>query len=158
MNPYESEYESDEVRALCTARVLSAPPEAVFGAIADPALLARWWGPAGFRSTFHAFDFRPGGHWSFILHGPDGTDYPNECRFAEIVPGRRVVIEHLNVHWFALALTLAPQDGGSRIGWRQTFADAETCARLAPLCAPSNEQNLDRLAEVLAQTEASLGG
>jgi uncharacterized protein YndB with AHSA1/START domain len=33
-------------------RVLNAPPEAVFGAFEDPALLARWWGPEGFRNTF----------------------------------------------------------------------------------------------------------
>lgn len=144
----------DDIRALCTARVLPATPAAVFNAIADAALLARWWGPSGFRSTFQTFDFRPGGDWLFTLHGPDGTDYPQVCRFTEILANERVVIEHLNVHWFELTLSLAPQDGGTRIGWRQTFPDVESCARMAPLCAPSNEQNLDRLAAVLA----NLGG
>ena len=142
----------DDIRALCTARVLQAPPAAVFAAIADAALLARWWGPNGFRSTFQSFDFRPGGDWLFTLHGPDGADHPQVCRFTDIVANERVVIEHLNVHWFELTLSLAPQDGGTRIGWRQTFPDPQACARMAPLCAPSNEQNLDRLAAVLAET------
>ena len=137
--------------------MLPAPPEDVFGAIADPSLLARWWGPNGFSSSFQTFDFHPGGDWVFTLHGPDGTDYPNVCRFAEIVANQRVVIEHLSVHWFALTLSLAPQDGGARIGWQQRFDSPEACARMAPLCAPSNEQNLDRLAAVLAQPGASLG-
>ncbi|BCN39279.1 hypothetical protein ALDI51_25980 [Alicycliphilus denitrificans] len=145
---------SDEIRTLCTTRVLAASPAAVFGAIADWRLISRWWGPAGFHSTFHTFDFRPGGRWIHTLHGPDGTDYANECRFTEIVAGQRVVIEHTSAPWFELELTLAPQDGGTRIGWRQTFADAETCARLAPVCVPGNEQNLDRLAAVLADLAA----
>lgn len=93
-----NEHLSTDIRALTTARVLPAAPAAVFKAMADPTLLARWWGPKGFRSTFQTFDFNPGGAWVFTLHGPDGTDYPNKCRFAEIVANERVVIEHLNVH------------------------------------------------------------
>lgn len=142
--------ETDEIRSLSTARVLRATPQAVFQAIATPELLTRWWGPAGFRSSFHAFDFRVGGQWRHTLHGPDGQDYANVCRFADIVPDQRVLIEHSSAPWFELLIALAPQDGGTRLGWRQTFADAETCARLAPICVPSNEQNLDRLAAVLA--------
>jgi len=141
----------EEIRALCTARVLAAAPAAVFAAISEPQRLARWWGPKDFRSSFQRFDFRPGGEWVFTLHGPDGKDWPNVCRFTAIENERLVVIEHLNLHWFELALTLAPQDGGTRLGWRQTFPDPETCARMAPLCAPSNEQNLDRLAAELGR-------
>ena len=111
-----SEFSSNDVFTLTTARILPARPEAVFSAIADPALLTRWWGPNGFSSSFQTFDFRPGGDWVFTLHGPDGTDYPNVCRFIEIVADQRVVIEHLNMHWFELTLSLAPQDGGTRNG------------------------------------------
>ena len=74
------------------SRDIAASPESVFSAIQDPARLARWWGPEGFRSTFHTFEFRPGGAWVFTMHGPDGTDYPNENVFREIVPARRVVV------------------------------------------------------------------
>ena len=45
----------------------------------------QWWGPNGFTNTFHEFDLRPGGAWRFIMHGPDGTDYPNESVFVEVV-------------------------------------------------------------------------
>ena len=139
-----------QLRALSTARVLQATPEAVFEAIADPERLARWWGPEGFRNTFQRFEFRPDGLWTHTMHGPDGRDYANESRFTQIVPNQRVVIEHLCAPLFHLTITLAPQDGGTRIAWHQAFEDAETCARLAPICVPSNEQNLDRLSAVLA--------
>src|SRR5207253_34758 len=36
------------------------------------------------NTTFNTCDFKPGGRWSFIMHGPDGRSYPNENVFAEI--------------------------------------------------------------------------
>lgn len=147
-----AEPQHDE-RTLFTNRVLPASREAIYNAFADPAKLARWWGPAGFRTSVHSFDFVTDGRWVHTMHGPNGTDYPNECRFVELVPGERIVIEHLDPPWFELVVTLAEQDGGTRMGWRQTFADADTCARLAPMCVPSNEQNLDRLTAALAGRE-----
>ena len=138
-------------RTLFTRRVLPFPRTAVYGAFADPAQWASWWGPAGFRTTFHRFDFVPGGRWLHTMHGPDGIDYANESRFVELVAGERIVIEHLSPPWFELTVTLADQGGDTHVGWQQTFADA--CARLAPVCVPSNEQNLDRLAAVLAGRE-----
>jgi uncharacterized protein YndB with AHSA1/START domain len=46
---------------LATQRVLHARPAQVFAAFQQPALLAQWWGPAGFSNTFEQFDFVPGG-------------------------------------------------------------------------------------------------
>ena len=55
------------------------------------------------------------------MHGPEGTDYPNEGRFLEIVRERRVVVEHVSGHHVILALDLAAQGSATRIDWRQTF-------------------------------------
>ena len=81
---------------LSTGRVIPASPDAVFDAFRDPARLARWWGPDGFTNTFEVFEFRPGGRWSFAMHGPNGATYPNESEFASVVPGREVVVRHLS--------------------------------------------------------------
>lgn len=43
---------SDPNAALSTERVMAASPQAVFAAFARPDLLAQWWGPNGFTSTF----------------------------------------------------------------------------------------------------------
>jgi len=81
-------------RAIVTTRVFEAPPELVFDAFSDPGHLARWWGPDGFRTTTSLFDFRVGGVWRFVMHGPDGHDYENHVTFDEITPPQRLVFRH----------------------------------------------------------------
>jgi uncharacterized protein YndB with AHSA1/START domain len=145
-------------RAFVHARVLAAPREHVWRAICEPALLARWWGPAGFSSTFEHFDFRPGGSWRFTMHGPDGKDYLNENVFAEIAAPSRVAIEHVRGHRFVLTITLdTPDAGTTRVGWQQVFDSAEERARIAAFVGPANEQNLDRLAALVAELAAPAG-
>lgn len=138
-------------RSFTHERLIDAPPERVYAALADPARLSRWWGPDGFTNTFEQFELRPGGRWRFTMHGPDGTAYPNENVFVEIVPARRVVIDHPAAgHHFVLTITLEPQGAQTRVGWRQVFDDAAHAQRLAPLVVPANEQNLARWAREVA--------
>jgi uncharacterized protein YndB with AHSA1/START domain len=139
--------ESTGNRECVHSRHIDAPPEQVFRAFVDPSRLARWWGPDGFSSTFTTFEFRPNGRWTFVMHGPDGTDYANESVFREIQPAERIVIEHLGgVHHFVLTITLAARGGGTEVGWRQVFDTAEHRAHIAHAVQKANEQNLDRLA------------
>ena len=130
-------------------RELPATPEQVFDAIADPARLARWWGPAGFRNSFHHFDFRVGGRWQFTMHGPDGQDYPNESEFLAITPSL-VRLRHVCAPFFELSIALEPCPGGTRVDWLQVFDDPAVAAAVRPIVEPANEQNLDRLSAELA--------
>jgi len=144
----------DLSRELVHSRVIDAPPERVFRAFSEPRHLARWWGPNGFTSTFEVFEFRPGGTWRFVMHGPDGTDYPNESVFHEIVPSQRVAFEHLSEgHHFFMVITMDAENDRTRVGWRQIFDTAFHQDRIAEFVKQANEQNLDRLAlEVLKIT------
>lgn len=81
-------------RLIVTTRVFEAPPALVFDAFTDPGHLARWWGPKGFTTTTQSFDFREGGVWRFVMHGPDGRDYPNRITFDEIARPTRLVYSH----------------------------------------------------------------
>jgi len=63
---------------IISSRTFSFPQELVFRAWSEPDHLKNWWGPAGFTNTFIEFDFRVGGKWSFIMHGPDKGNYANE--------------------------------------------------------------------------------
>jgi hypothetical protein len=83
--------------AVSTERVLSANPQKVFAAFKQPDRLAQWWGPKDFTNTFEQFEFKPGGRWVFVMHGPNGANYPNESVFLEIQPDTRIVIEHVVV-------------------------------------------------------------
>lgn len=130
---------------LNTSRDIEASIERVFAAISDPERLARWWGPAGFTNTFHICEFKIGGRWSFIMHGPDGTNYPNENVFADIDPPRKVVIDDISEPKFRLTIALTPSATGTLVSWSQAFADDDFARRVEHIVVPSNEQNLARL-------------
>jgi uncharacterized protein YndB with AHSA1/START domain len=133
-------------REFVHSRLIDVPRERVFKAFSDPVHLARWWGPHGFSSTIHEFDLRPGGAWRFVMHGPDGTDYPNESVFVEVVAPERIVFEHLSGHHFQMTITFAAQGARTLVGWRQVFDTADERQRIAGFVTDANEQNLDRLA------------
>ena len=131
-------------------RVLPYRPQTVFEAFARPELLARWWGPDGFTNTFEIFEFRPGGRWKLVMHGPEGTHHPNESVFLELEAPSRLVIQHVSPPRFVLTVTLAARDAGTALTWAQEFEDAAVAARIRHIVEPANEQNLDRLLFVLA--------
>jgi len=139
------------VRELVTSRLIDAPRERVFKAFSDPVQLALWWGPKGFRNTFNEFDLRPGGAWRFVMHGPDGSNYPNESVFIEVAPPERVVIRHVSGPQFEMTITFVAQGTKTVVGWRQVFNTAAECQRIAKFAVEANEQNLDRLANQVAK-------
>jgi uncharacterized protein YndB with AHSA1/START domain len=77
--------ETNTEREIIITRTLNALPELVFEAWTNPEHVAQWWGPNGFTNTIHEMDVRPGGVWRFIMHGPDGVDYPNKIVFKEVI-------------------------------------------------------------------------
>jgi len=135
-----------EARSFLHTRLVDAPRERVFRAFSDPAHLAKWWGPNGFSSTFETFDLRKDGHWKFVMHGPDGKNYPNENVFTELEAPRRVVIDHIDGHHFVLTIEFIEEaDGKTLVQWLQTFDSAEERERIAVFVIEANEHNLDRL-------------
>src|ERR1700679_2138395 len=75
-------------------RVVDAPRELVWNAWVDPQQVAKWWGPKGFSTTIHEMDVKPGGIWRLTMHGPNGTDFPNESYFVEVIKHEKIVFEH----------------------------------------------------------------
>jgi uncharacterized protein YndB with AHSA1/START domain len=135
-------------------RAMKASAGAIFQALADPARLARWWGPDGFTNTFQAFEFAPGGTWVFTMHGPDGSSYPNQARFTDLRADALVAIQHLSEPHFLLTITLTPTVEGTLVTWTQAFEDPAVAAKVRHIVEPANEQNLRRWEqEVTAQVE-----
>lgn len=132
-----------------TSRKFNFAPEFIYAAIANPERLARWWGPSGFTNSFIQFEFQPGGKWSFVMHGPDGTNYPNESEFQEIIPNEKVVIRHVCEPFFTLTIQITGTENGSILHWTQDFDSEEVAQMVSSIVIPANEQNLDRLAAEL---------
>ena len=119
-------------REVVISRVIDAPREVVFEAFTEVRHLSKWWGPEGFSTTTRAFEFRAGGVWDFVMHGPDGTDYQEWICWREIVPPERIALLHGesrdDPNAFESVLTFAPEgsDGAAtRIEMRTVFRSKE---------------------------------
>ncbi len=139
-------------RQFSNTRLFAAPRETVFRAWTVAEHLTRWWGPKGFTSTFHEFDPRPGGDWRFVLHGPDGKDFPNYTRFLEVSP-ERIVLDHISPPQFQVTATFEEREGGTFLTFTQAFPTVQQKETIQKFAYEANEQNFDRLEAVLATME-----
>ncbi|MGA4545829.1 SRPBCC family protein [Uniformispora flossi] len=116
-------------REIAISRVIGAPRELVFEAFTEVRHLSRWWGPEGFTTTTRAFAFGVGGEWEFVMHGPDGTDYPEWITWTEITPPERIAMLHGesrdDPNAFESTLTFEPDGAATRIEMRTLFPTRE---------------------------------
>lgn len=117
-------------RTITTTRLLNAPQSLVWEAWTDPAKLAAWWGPVGFRNTIKAFEPRVGGRFDLTMHGPDGTDYRNESHFTEVVPMSRISYRHETAPKFLATATFEAQGERTLLTMHSLF-DTEDAYRSA---------------------------
>jgi uncharacterized protein YndB with AHSA1/START domain len=144
--------ENSSSREIISTRVFDFPRESVFHAWSNPVLLAQWWGPNGFSNTFHEFDFAPVGKWKLTMHGPDGTDYPNESVFEEIIEPEKIVFIHLRpMHKFQVTATFENSGERTKLVFRMLFDSPEECEKVKSYVLEANEQNFDRLEKVLTE-------
>ena len=127
-------------REIVMTRMFDAPREIVWKAWTDPKQIKVWWGPRGFTTTTHEKDVRPGGLWRFIMHGPDGTDYPNKIVYTELVKPERLVYDH------------GGDAGADDVQFQVTVRFAEACRKTkASGAVEGGNQTLDRLGEYLTR-------
>lgn len=116
-------------REIVISRGIDAPRALVFEAFTEVRHLSRWWGPDGFTTTTQSFEFRAGGEWVFVMHGPDGTDYPEWISWTEIVPPERIVLLHGesrgDPNAFESILTFESDGAATRIEMRTVFPTKE---------------------------------
>jgi len=116
-------------REIVISRVITAPPELVFEAFTEVRHLSQWWGPRGFTTTTREFDFRVGGEWAFVMHGPDGTDYQEWISWTEIIAPQRIALLHGesrgDPNAFESVLTFAPEGAATRLEMRTLFPTKE---------------------------------
>ncbi|QDT71875.1 SRPBCC family protein [Lacipirellula limnantheis] len=116
-------------REIRITRLLNAPRELAFAAWTDPEKVVKWWGPNGFTTTIERMDVRPGGVWKYVMHGPDGADYPNKTVYEEIVPPERLVYTHSGgdpvpgerAVQFRSTVTFVQEGGQTRITLQMAF-------------------------------------
>jgi uncharacterized protein YndB with AHSA1/START domain len=155
--------ESSTSREIVVSRVFGAPRELLWRVWTDPARVVNWWGPNGFSTTIEKMDLRPGGVWKHVMHGPDGTDYPNVSVFQEIVEPERIVFKHgggkkggPGAH-FTATWTFEALGAKSRLTVRMVFETLEERDLVAREygAVEGAQQTLERLAGYLAKPAAA---
>lgn len=137
---------------IVSTRIVNASQELVYRAWTDPNHLKNWWGPKGFTNTFNEFDLRPGGKWSFIMHGSDKGNYPNECEFIKIEKPSLITWKRISKPLFQVAASFeAITANQTKIVFRMIFDTPEECNKLKPFVVDKNEENFDKLENELTK-------
>jgi len=149
-------------RELALTRVLDAPRAMVFRAWTDPQQLAQWWGPKGFTNPVCEVDLRPGGRLRIVMRAPDGTEYPMNGVYREIVAPERLVFAFTAVDQNEKPLlegltsvTFAEEAGKTRLVLHtRAVAVVDFAARFLDGMEAGWTQSLERLGERLAAGRA----
>ncbi len=116
-------------REIVVSRTIDGPPNLVFAAHSEVRHLSQWFGPTGFTTTTHSFEFRTGGIWDYTMHGPDGIDYPNHVEYLEISPPDRIVMHHGSrkddPDAFISTVTFEERASGCQVTLRSVFKTKE---------------------------------
>lgn len=139
-------------RALTITRLIKAPVAKVMRCWTDPAILPRWFGPAGFTCKTKEIDLREGGVWRFDMEG-HGMVFPNRHRYSVMRDGR---IEFLMDDDGArtpmeVSVTMAPEAGGTRLTQTILFPDAE--GKVAALGYQADLRGQETLAKLAKEAE-----
>jgi uncharacterized protein YndB with AHSA1/START domain len=154
-----SSHAASAERELVLTRVIDAPRELVWKAWTDPKQVVHWWGPRGFTTTIEKMEVRPGGVWKHVMHGPDGSDYPNKSVFTEVVKPERIVYSHGGGKkggpgvQFEARWTFDALGDQTRVTIRMLFASAADRGRIVKEygAIEGGKQTLARLDEYLAR-------
>jgi len=137
---------------IVSSRIFNVQRELLFRAWSDPNHLKNWWGPAGFTNTFNEFDFRVGGKWSFIMHGPDKGNYANECEFIKIDAPSLIAWKRISKPLFqVVAIFEEVSKDQTKLVFKMLFNTADECGKLKPFVVDKNEENFDKLESELTK-------
>lgn len=154
MNEKTTDATNTADREIVATRILNAPRELVFKVWTESEHIIKWWGPNGFTNTNEVMDVRPGGKWKFIMHGPDGVDYPNLITYLEVKRPERLVYLHGEEGqpgFFHVTVTFDDLGNRTKLHMKSLFNTAEERNFVVEKYGAIEglKQNLDRLEEYL---------
>lgn len=148
-------------REVVIARVVDADRETAFQAWTDPAQIAQWFGPDGFRIETHQADIRPGGVWRFDMVAPDGTVFSSRMEFQKVEASSLIEVTHGSdvdddPDRFRMLITFDDQDNGKTlVTLRQMHPTPQRRAAVIAFgAAEYGAQTLEKLADHVAQMRA----
>lgn len=140
-------------RELRISRLFDAPIDLMWEVWTNPEHLKNWWGPNGFTTDISQMDVKAGGQWTLVMHGPDGTDYPNESIFKEVVKHRRIVYKHVSDPVFLTTVEFESQGDKTLMNWHMLFESREQFIEVVKKYGADEglKQNIEKLAHYLTK-------
>lgn len=138
-------------------RTFSASPERVFGAFADPAAKAQWFGPPA-GVTHRSCDFRVGGRETLEVQGPEGKTFVFAAVYHDIVRDERIVhsyemtMDGSRISVSVATIELFAHHSGTRMLFTEQGAFLDGLDQ-APVRRHGTEELLDALANYLGQQQ-----
>lgn len=74
------------------SRLFNAPRDLLFRVHTDPAHLAQWLSPEGFKNIYVSMDFQVGGIYHYGLENAEGMQLWGRQVFREIIPNEKIVL------------------------------------------------------------------
>lgn len=71
---------------------------------------------------------KPGGIWRIMMHGPDGTDYPNKMVFTSVVKPEYLIYTHSDeegTNSFHVTVTFVEEGNKTKVTMKAVFATKE---------------------------------
>jgi len=92
-------------------------------------------------------DMKPEGEWNLVMHGPDGTDFPTNNKFIEVLPLEKIVYMHVNAPQFVSTITFEAKNGQTLIKWHMLFETPEVFEQVVKVFRADEglRQNLEKL-------------
>lgn len=140
-------------KELTLTRTIEAPIDSVFKAWTDAVLLSQWWGPSGYINPICTIEAKIGGVIYIEMQAPDGTVYPMNGNFIEIIVPERLAfssgpVEKNGSHPFEALTTVIFIDKNGQTEITVTTELSKITPEAAPYLTGMNEawtQSLDRL-------------
>jgi uncharacterized protein YndB with AHSA1/START domain len=142
------------------SRWFGVPRKVLFRAHTEPALLARWLGPARLLVTVEVLEARHGGRWRWTHRGPDGAEYgfhglyhgdPSPDRITQTYEfDRQPGVVYLNT------ITFEPADRGTllrQVTVFQSVADRDGYVEAG--MEHGAREGMDRLDELVTELEGA---
>ncbi|MBP6994377.1 SRPBCC domain-containing protein [Candidatus Woesebacteria bacterium] len=132
-----------ESNQLIAERSFSAPKSKVWQYYTTAELLDKWWGPLPYKAVTKSFDFREGGHWHYVMQGPEGDAHYCVNNYKTISPEESFTAFDGFAHedW-SINRTLPGSD------WEVTFTENGDVTEVKVVLTCADEKELSTLIEM----------
>lgn len=159
-----------EGRDLVMERIFEAPRDLAFKVFSEPEHLANWWGPGGWQTEIHKFEFKPNGVWHYCMKCTDenqgefyGQKSCGKAVYHEMIEPEKIVYTDTFVDEEGNAILGTPEihvtikfeehNGKTKLITRSQFSSAEILQQIMDMgvvqgCASQYECLDDYLIEI----------